>query len=720
MMCGIRKKLCYVLSAIVAFVAVTSGVGSSFVYAGKAEPSKSDRIIVSLGDSYSSGEGILPFYGQLDDAGNEAPLSARVSDPDWLAHRSTKAWPGLLTLPSVGKMADNRDTHWFFVAASGAETKHLKGEFKKSYCRMDIRSKLAAELPVISGSEVLPGQLSVFEKLKKMGKKADYVTITIGGNDLGFADILTDVFLANPNDHIMHHFVNSVESDIEEARKRLEEGGDVRNNLLQAYKDIAEAAGEGTTILVVGYPELVNPDGYGDRVTRSEATAINKGVDYCNDKIEEIVKQCREENKIDIVFVPVNYEGAFKGHGAGTKEAYINDFILPAQEEDLKDSSSMSKDAISSSYSIHPNEKGARVYARCVQTVIDGLEEEKREERLKSLMAEEDLTGPRYQYSSQLAEDWQKAYVSFLEKTWKEGGYYEDENAYVPFYGYTVYDMDEDGIPELFIRFYNPFGMYYDDTLFGIYRYGNEEVECLDFSWERSMEHYMIPGNGIMNYRLYLHGKGLLEVTKTTLQDGTLVNEDLYFANLQDEDSDGEKAPEEIIEGASLMTYVDGNCYLPIFDYYGTPETRISGTNEEARKVISDTIQNGGTVFYCYEKASDIHEEDGVSKYHSELVMEEVSFSKLGNGNDRFNFPDSHICDTQWRDMNNDGQEECIVVYESNTNAGVKYNLAVSLQNEYVYVYDPTFASEEGYYYIDLIDPDLNKSLRFYKDQFYF
>ncbi len=43
--------------------------------------------MVSLGDSYSSGEGIEPFYGQ-----NE-PTADKVKNQDWLAHRSEKVGP---------------------------------------------------------------------------------------------------------------------------------------------------------------------------------------------------------------------------------------------------------------------------------------------------------------------------------------------------------------------------------------------------------------------------------------------------------------------------------------------------------------------------------------------------------------------------------------------------------------------------------------------------
>ena len=60
------------------------------------------RIMVSLGDSYSSGEGIEPFYGQ-----NE-PTADKVKNQDWLAHRSEKSWPGRLTLEEMCI----RDRYW--------------------------------------------------------------------------------------------------------------------------------------------------------------------------------------------------------------------------------------------------------------------------------------------------------------------------------------------------------------------------------------------------------------------------------------------------------------------------------------------------------------------------------------------------------------------------------------------------------------------------------
>ena len=110
------KYSSYFLIWVLSIMLIFSGF-SICVFATEV-PAKSDRVIVSLGDSYSSGEGIEPFYGQ-----DEKDLSKKVNNFDWLAHRSQNAWSGMLTLPGVeGTMAENRGTHWYFEAVSGATT----------------------------------------------------------------------------------------------------------------------------------------------------------------------------------------------------------------------------------------------------------------------------------------------------------------------------------------------------------------------------------------------------------------------------------------------------------------------------------------------------------------------------------------------------------------------------------------------------------------------
>ena len=109
--CVRLKKAFVFLSALVFLSCLYSGVSADSV-----------PVIVSLGDSYSCGEGIEPFYGQ------DAEMALRCLDPDWLAHRSEKSWPGMLTLPGVsGPMKEHRGENWFFAAASGADSYALSG-----------------------------------------------------------------------------------------------------------------------------------------------------------------------------------------------------------------------------------------------------------------------------------------------------------------------------------------------------------------------------------------------------------------------------------------------------------------------------------------------------------------------------------------------------------------------------------------------------------------
>lgn len=98
-----NKKRLRKIMALLITMSLLIFVNSVSVKADK-NSKKESQIMVSLGDSYSSGEGIEPFYGQ-----NES-VSSKVKNEDWLAHRSQKSWPGLLVLPgNEGTMADNKD-----------------------------------------------------------------------------------------------------------------------------------------------------------------------------------------------------------------------------------------------------------------------------------------------------------------------------------------------------------------------------------------------------------------------------------------------------------------------------------------------------------------------------------------------------------------------------------------------------------------------------------
>jgi len=310
------------------------------------------KIIVSLGDSFSAGEGIEEFYGQNDD------LSVKIKNQDWLAHRSQKSWPGRLTLPSVsGPMSQHRNENWYFVATSGAKTTHLKNSFSKTYYKEYYTSAFNKE--AYSGSRKIDPQLDIFNQLGD--QKADYVTMTLGGNDANFVDVVKEASLYG------YVTPGTLTNKIEQVWADFYADGGIRDNLEQAYRDVATAAGPQAKIIIAGYPKLVNKDGKGLFFTKDAATILNEAVSKFNDEIETLVNACKADG-IKICFVSV--EEAFEGHEAGSKNAYINDVNLLSEDEDLKDGE------FTSNYSVHPNEEGARVYAECVQKKIDQLEKD--------------------------------------------------------------------------------------------------------------------------------------------------------------------------------------------------------------------------------------------------------------------------------------------------------------------------------------------------------
>lgn len=314
-------------------------------------------VIVSLGDSFSSGEGIEPFYDQ--NLSNEE----KVKSEDWLAHRSQQSWPGQLRVPGLsGLTRDHKQygKNWFFVASSGAETKHLN----------DVKQKKEYAIGMfggVSGEKELPKQIDVFKKLTY--GSVDYVTLTLGGNDAKFTQIITEAVTGST-----YLNTSKLSQKLSEVWTKFYKKGGIRDDLYDSYKLIEEKAGPQAQIIVAGYPRLLDETGKGTWFSKEEAEMINQAVSDFNKEIEKIVNQCAAEG-MKICFVSV--EGAFKDHGACSSDPYINGvYLLESKPQELKNF------VKASSYSIHPNAKGACAYAECVNKKIQELAEEE-EKRLE-------------------------------------------------------------------------------------------------------------------------------------------------------------------------------------------------------------------------------------------------------------------------------------------------------------------------------------------------
>ena len=349
-------KKCAVKRAV-SLVLACAALGS-VVSLGASAADRDPVVVVSLGDSYSSGEGIPAFYGQ------DKAWEQRVYDEDWLAHRSTKSWPGLLEFAGVSgimknynvKETNSADCKWYFGASSGAETKHINKQTQEKKT-----SKRISLFKTMKTTYQLPKQLDLLESV---GEDVDYVTLTIGGNDVDFQEIITTCATGSTYLHF-----GSGKLKLEKQIDSIWEGFDAtRADIKGVYNDIASAAGEQADIIVAGYPKLLDKEGKGVLISEKEATIVNQNVTKFNNHIAEIVNECKSEGmKIHFVDVEPEFDKD-GGHQAYSDDAWINKIILTKQDQDLEQT------GIASSYSIHPNEKGAMAYARCVNAKIKEIE----------------------------------------------------------------------------------------------------------------------------------------------------------------------------------------------------------------------------------------------------------------------------------------------------------------------------------------------------------
>jgi lysophospholipase L1-like esterase len=127
------------------------------------------------------------------------------------------------------------------------------------------------------------------------------VTLTVGGNDLGFAGLAGACLAGTPEDCL---------KAIGAAQGKLT---GLRSDLTKLYLEVAEAAPD-ARIVMTGYPFLVEPS------NATLVTAFRAATVRLNDAIEQAVAAAREA---DVKIVYVDVTAAFAGHGIGCTDPLI-------------------------------------------------------------------------------------------------------------------------------------------------------------------------------------------------------------------------------------------------------------------------------------------------------------------------------------------------------------------------------------------------------------
>lgn len=232
------------------------GVGMDYprgdVLAASTGPLQPDSQFVAMGDSFSSGEGVEPFTYD-----SSSGLDA--------CDRSTAAYSQLLPDRISGLHSP------YFVACSGAVTADL---YKPNHST-NLLSKPGG------GYQLEPPQMDALRSDTKL------VTLTIGGNDLGFAGIMAKcVAVAGGGDprcqtsaeaKALSARLAALSSSSDQPSGTLGAGNTQIYSWQKIIRDIHSKA-PNARIAIAGYPQLVDPKGVGWIVNGSNRCIIGDDV----------------------------------------------------------------------------------------------------------------------------------------------------------------------------------------------------------------------------------------------------------------------------------------------------------------------------------------------------------------------------------------------------------------------------------------------------------
>ena len=433
-----------------------------------------------------------------------------------------------------------------------------------------------------------------------------------------------------------------------------------------------------------------------------EVSRVNSDVILFNHVIQEVIEECNAElPNYRIIFVsaydedPVTQRiqesdepySTFAGHGAYSDEPYINGIELPV------------------CYSIHPNVDGARTYANRVQKVINELERTEREKDIREMVGESDLSKEYYTPSPDMAEDWQIAYVDKIKQAIEDGYWVVDETEGAN--TWFIYDIDQSGIPELFIRY--GFGrMHYIVIMYSFESGSVREVG--DIMSSLYATYYDIPEKGLLTH----YGvQGVAGADIITFESGELKGKNIFS-----EDAFGrDYTPlEEIYPGAKEIDEHSVWYVLPMLvGEKVIPTAPVKISDDEIKIRLEAAVQTDEVVYWA-----DVHDYTGTSvgeRHFSDLLQ-------YGAINEGYRYK---IEKAGWGDLNADGQLECLLDLENLDSDYYDVQLVMSMQNGRVYVYPvPDYSGliiKGGRIYDENLSDYVgngkpSKYFRFYKEQY--
>ncbi|BCB89670.1 GDSL-type esterase/lipase family protein [Phytohabitans suffuscus] len=265
-------------------------------------------VYVALGDSYSSGEGLKPYLPNTDYVRSTGTTNA--------CHRSANgAYPGLVRRPgqtkTIAQEAAEGTASFAFLACSGAMTTNVTTD---AYNDPPTPDDLAGHTDWGPAGD-LGYRYSFNTEVPQvdqgyLDEETTLVTLTIGGNDVRFAEVIRSCVAALDPCYADTHKLTRDRGTVDPRALRVYEKKLIRQwlteHLLAVYRAVHQRA-PNAKIIVLGYPQL-----FGDRpetntcvgLTMNEILFLNTLADLLNTVIAHAVADIHDEGA-DIRFVNV-------------------------------------------------------------------------------------------------------------------------------------------------------------------------------------------------------------------------------------------------------------------------------------------------------------------------------------------------------------------------------------------------------------------------------
>lgn len=305
---------------------------------------------VALGDSYSSGEGGAEFVPGTDRDGiwreridDFVPFwDSHVADRYNLCHRSTKAYAR-----RIGDEYDF-DGGLEFRACSGATIADLSSDEGRK------RPQDAKLYPWNTKERVDFGEEP---QLEQLDEDTSLVTLTIGGNDVGFARVIRSCILRG-----VAKWTESCERhDGARARRDIR---DQKDSLIRLYNDIQSRAPK-ARIVVVGYPRIFPENPLPSSAPFRDLVTLNRLIDPADqvwmNHMARLLDDTLEEAAREAGVEYVDVYDALDRHEIGTKHPWINDLAPELENGGVFDMGSF-----------HPNDLGQAAIAKRVERQVEG------------------------------------------------------------------------------------------------------------------------------------------------------------------------------------------------------------------------------------------------------------------------------------------------------------------------------------------------------------